>query len=120
MVVQKEIDLNKPLDANAAPVLAKTTLKPELSKAAIVLHGDRYKQLQAKLTKYVLWHPISIVVYTTVLPVVVGYALWDYISISDNLIEFYHIMMKEKKRFHIFPSSQRSRCLPVFLLPLDF
>ena len=49
MVVQKEIDLNKPLDANAAPVLAKTTLKPELSKAAIVLHGDRYKQLQAKL-----------------------------------------------------------------------
>ena len=28
MVVQKEIDLNKPLDANAAPVLAKTTLKP--------------------------------------------------------------------------------------------
>lgn len=99
MVVQKEIDLNKPLDANAAPVLAKTTLKPELSKAAIVLHGDRYKQLQAKLTKYVLWHPISIVVYTTVLPVVVGYALWDYISISDNLIEFYHIMMKEKKDF---------------------
>ena len=77
----------------------KTTLKPELSKAAIVLHGDRYKQLQAKLTKYVLWHPISIVVYTTVLPVVVGYVLWDYISISDNLIEFYHIMMKEKKDF---------------------
>ncbi|RCK67274.1 Inorganic phosphate transporter PHO86 [Candida viswanathii] len=99
MVVQKDLDLNKPLDASAAPNLGKTSLTPELSKAAIILHGDRYKQLQAKLTKYVLWHPYAMLALTTVVPIIVFYSLWDYITISENLLEFWHLIMKDKKDF---------------------
>lgn len=99
MVAQKELDLNKPLDASVAPNLGKTSLTPELSKAAIILHGDRYKQLQAKLTKYVLWHPYAMLTMTTVVPIIFFYSLWDYVSISENFIEFFHLIMKDKKEF---------------------
>ncbi|KAK6877468.1 Inorganic phosphate transporter PHO86 [Candida tropicalis] len=99
MAVQKELDLNKPLDSNAAPNLGKTILTPELSKSAIVLHGDRYKQLQAKLTKYVLWHPYAMLAMTTVVPIIFFYSVWDYVSISENLLEFYHLVKKDKKDF---------------------
>ncbi|EMG47136.1 PHO86 Inorganic phosphate transporter PHO86 [Candida maltosa Xu316] len=98
-VEQKDLDLNKPLDVNIPPTLGKTSLTPELSKAAIVLHGDHYKQLQAKLTKYVLWHPYAVILYTLSIPLVIGYGIWEYMIVCDSLIEFYFLIMRNKKDF---------------------
>ncbi|KAI5966425.1 PHO86 [Candida pseudojiufengensis] len=99
MIEQKEIDLNSPLDANKPATLVKTSLRPDLSKAALILHGDYYKQSQSNLTRYVFWHPFSIMVYTTLIPVILGFVLWDYISVSENLYEFYLIAMRNKNDF---------------------
>ncbi|KAI3406321.2 PHO86 [Candida oxycetoniae] len=99
MVAQKEIDLNSPLNADAPASLSKTSLTPELTNAALVLHGDNFKQSQAKLSRYILVHPIAITLYTVACPLVIARSLWDYIEISDNLIEFYQILMRNKTDF---------------------
>ncbi|KAI5953666.1 PHO86 [Candida jiufengensis] len=99
MIEQKEIDLNKPLDADKPATLEKSTLTPALTKASLILHGDYYKQSQSNLSKFVFWHPISILVYTTLVPLVFGFVLWDYLSISENLVEFYTIASKNRNDF---------------------
>ncbi|CAK9438336.1 uncharacterized protein LODBEIA_P25600 [Lodderomyces beijingensis] len=98
-VEQKPIDLNKPLDVDAAPTLSKTQLTPDLTKAAIVLQGDKFKQTQAKLTKYILWHPIAISLYTLIVPIVFSRSLWDFIEVSDNVAEFFTLALRNKKDF---------------------
>ncbi|KAI5969466.1 PHO86 [Candida margitis] len=99
MVTQKHIDLNAPLDVNVPSTLKKSPLTPELAKAAITLHGDRYKQSQANLTRYVIWHPYSIALYSLIFPSILVYSLWDYFEISDNLVEFYTIASRNKRDF---------------------
>ncbi|KAI5958172.1 PHO86 [Candida theae] len=99
MVTQRDIDLNAPLDANAPSSLSKSPLTPELTKAAITLHGDRYKQSQANLTRFVIWHPYFVALYSMIFPTVLAYYLWDYISISDNLVEMYFIVSRNKRDF---------------------
>lgn len=106
MVTQKDIDLNTPLDARAPSTLSKSALTPELTKAAVTLHGDRYKQSQANLTRFIIWHPYSFALYSLIFPSILVYALWDYISISDNLVELYFIASRNKRDFifHIIKS----------------
>lgn len=88
MALQNEVDLNQPLDASKPSTLSKSALTPELSHAAITIHGDYYRQLQMRLNKYVFWHPISVTVYTIIATSVLSYRLWDYIVISESIREF--------------------------------
>ncbi|CAI5757970.1 unnamed protein product [Candida verbasci] len=99
MAIQKQVDLNQPLDADKQTNLSKSALKPELTEAAITLHGDHYKQSQAKLNKYILTHPFSIFILTLTLPIALGYTLWDYFLISDNLVEFWSIINRNRNDF---------------------
>lgn len=99
MVAQKDIDLNTPLDAQRPSTLIKSPLTPELAKAAVTLHGDRYKQSQANLSRSIIWHPYFVALYSLIFPSVLAYYLWDYISISDNLVELYIIASRNKKDF---------------------
>ncbi|KAG5421640.1 PHO86 [Candida metapsilosis] len=101
MVAQKDIDLNEPLDEKVSSTLSKSALTPELTKAAITLQGDRYKQLQAKLTKFIIWHPYFVTFYIILFPSVLVYYLWDFISISESMIELYYIISRNKRDFFV-------------------
>ncbi|EGW33141.1 uncharacterized protein SPAPADRAFT_55072 [Spathaspora passalidarum NRRL Y-27907] len=99
MAIQKEVDLNEPLDAHEAPTLSKTPLKPEFAKAALILHGDTYKQLQAKLNRFIFWHPIAIIAYFLLIPAALLYNLWDFVEVSDSAWEFFLLGKKNPKDF---------------------
>ncbi|RLV95811.1 Inorganic phosphate transporter PHO86 [Spathaspora sp. JA1] len=99
MAVQKEVDLNQPLDAHEAATLAKTPLKPEFARAALILHGDTYKQSQAKLNRYIFWHPIAVIAYFLLIPAALLYNLWGFIEVSDSALEFVMFAKKNPKDF---------------------
>ncbi|KAG2734663.1 hypothetical protein G9P44_002669 [Scheffersomyces stipitis] len=105
MAIQKVVDLNKPLDADAKATLEKSSLKPELAQAALALHGDRYRQLQSRLNRFLFWHPVFIIVFSIAIPTVLTYKLWDYISISDSPVELLSFLIKSNDfRFQILAS----------------
>lgn len=60
MAIQKEVNLNEPLDVQAKPTLKQTNLTPDLAEGVLNLHGDYYRQLQAKCNRYIFWNPVSI------------------------------------------------------------
>ncbi|KAG7661450.1 PHO86 [[Candida] subhashii] len=79
--------------------LCKSPLTPDLSKAARRLHANKYKQLQATLNRFVIWHPIAIIIYTTVIPSILVYKLWEFVEVSDSLLEFVFLLMKNPRDF---------------------
>lgn len=99
MVEQKDIDLNKPLDESAPATLSKSTLTPNLTRATTTLHGDRFKQAQAQLSRFVLLHPIAVSVYTIFFPSIIGRSLWEYIEISDTAQELFWLLVRNKRDF---------------------
>lgn len=96
MAIQKEVNLNEPLNADVEATLNKSTLTPDLTHATITLHGDFFRQLQGRLNRHVFWHPISEVIYVTVIIVVLTTQLWDYIVISDSIGEFFYFAVKSR------------------------
>ncbi|KAK6454464.1 inorganic phosphate transporter Pho86 [Scheffersomyces xylosifermentans] len=102
MAIQKEVNLNEPLDSNALPKLVKKNLTPDYTQAALSLHGDNYRQLQSKLNRYLFWHPYTLSVYLTVIPATFVYQTWDYILISDDIIEYLLFFIKSNDfRFQV-------------------
>ncbi|ODV82002.1 uncharacterized protein CANTADRAFT_24699 [Suhomyces tanzawaensis NRRL Y-17324] len=96
MAVQKDIDLNKPLDASNRPLLSKTQLTPELSQASLNLHGDFYRQLQSKMNRHIFWHPVSCFYLFGIMTAASIYRMWDYIVISDSVVEFFSFFFKSR------------------------
>lgn len=96
MAVQKKIDLNKPISSTSKPKLEVVKLLPEYSEAALILHGDYYRQVQSKFTKSVLWHPTTISVGVLLISSYTYYVLLDYISISESVSEFFQITRKSR------------------------
>lgn len=107
MAIQKDVDLNTPLDNEKAPSLAKSPLTPDLVVASLNLHGDFYRQLQSKFNRHMFWHPISKTVFVASLSASFLYRLWDYIVISDSVIEFLSFARKSNdfvyQLFMLFP-----------------
>lgn len=107
MAIQKEVDLNTPLDKDKTPSLAQSILTPDLVVASLNLHGDFYRQLQSKFNRYIFWHPLSRVIFVTSLVTGFVYRLWDYIVISDTILEFFSFFLKSNdfifQIFTMFP-----------------
>lgn len=104
MVKQKKVDLNEPIDEKAKPTLSKSELKPELSEAALTLHGDYYRQLQSKCNRYIFWHTRSIGLMMVILVCYSSYLMYDYVIISDSIREFTKLVLNNKFDFiNIFP-----------------
>lgn len=58
MAIQKEVNLNEPLNKDAKASLEQTALTPDLAQAALILHGDYFRQMQAKCNRFLFWHPV--------------------------------------------------------------
>jgi hypothetical protein len=58
MAVQKEVNLNEPLNKDAKASLEQMPLTPDLAQAALILHGDYFRQMQAKCNRFLFWHPV--------------------------------------------------------------
>ncbi|KAK6202699.1 inorganic phosphate transporter Pho86 [Scheffersomyces amazonensis] len=99
MVQQRPLDLSQPLDQNASPKLEKVPLTPELIESALVLHGDYYGQSQSRLNRFLFWHPVSLTIYSIVFPIALAYGLWDYITISDSIGEFFYYFARSTDPF---------------------
>ncbi|EDK39636.2 hypothetical protein PGUG_03734 [Meyerozyma guilliermondii ATCC 6260] len=89
MVAQKFVDLNEPLNPEAKPTLAKSSLTPEYAEASLILHGDYYRQLQGSCNRYIFWHPISMSIWVVGLVAAAAYFLRDYYAISNGLLDFF-------------------------------
>lgn len=96
MAIQKDVNLNEPLNDKAPPTLEKRSLTPELAQAALILHGDYYSQLQAKCNRCVFWHPISTTFLVISTSIFTYYRLYDYISISESFGEFFSFFSKSR------------------------
>lgn len=96
MAVQKEIDLNLPLDANAEPVLKRTPLHPSLATAALTLHGDYYRQLQSKANSAIVWHPFVQAYIYIVFAAATVYIYSELYEISDTWGEFVALALRNK------------------------
>ncbi|CAH2350450.1 inorganic phosphate transporter Pho86p [[Candida] railenensis] len=60
MAPQTPLNLNEPLSKDSKSTLEQVPLTPELATAGLTLHGDYYRQSQAKFNKYLVWHPYSL------------------------------------------------------------
>lgn len=96
MAIQKDVNLNEPLNDKIPPTLGKTSLTPELSQAALILQGDYYSQLQGKCNRYVFWHPISTTFLVISTSIFTYYRLYDYISVSESFGEFFSFFIKSR------------------------
>lgn len=96
MAVQKDVNLNEPLSTKVPPTLGKTSLTPELSQAALILHGDYYSQLQGKCNRYVFWHIFSTTFLIISTSIFTYYRLYDYISVSESIGEFVSFFWKNR------------------------
>lgn len=102
MAVQKEINLNQPLDGSKETTLSKTSLTPDLSQAALTLHGDRYNQLQVGLNRLLFWHPLLVVTLLLPISIYFAYQSYDYLFIVDSIGEFVDLFFtKENMRDHL-------------------
>lgn len=96
MAIQKEVDLNRPLDPNAKPTLSQTKLTPELSQAVLNLHGDRYRQLQSKCNRHVVWHPLSMATLGVLVFIYAIFQFWNLIVVLESLAEFWSLVLRNK------------------------
>lgn len=96
MVQQKEVDLNKPLDADAEPVISRVPLEPELSTVALTLHGDIYRQAQGKTNRQIVWHPLTQAYVFAVFAISTFYVFKDIVEISDSVGEFFGLVLHNK------------------------
>lgn len=96
MAIQKDVNLNEPLSDKVPPTLGKTSLTPELSQAALILHGDYYSQLQGRCNRYVFWHTFSTTFLIISTSIFTYYRLYDYISVSESIGEFFSFFSKSR------------------------
>lgn len=108
MAVQKEVNLNQPLDSSKESTLSKSPLTPELAQGALTLHGDRYNQLQVGLNRLLFWHPLLVAVLLFPIGLYFAYQAYEYVYIVESVSEFVELFFtKENLRDHL-----------VFLMPL--
>lgn len=96
MAIQKDVDLNKPLDPNVTPTLSQTKLTPELSQAVLSLHGDRYRQLQSKCNRHVVWHPLLVATLGVLVAIYAVFQFWNLIVVLQSFGEFWHLVLRNK------------------------
>lgn len=96
MVEQKEVDLNKPLDANVDSVIRRVPLQPDLATVALTIHGDYYRQLQSKCNSRILWHPLTQLYAAIILLGFAVYTYGDLYEISDSFSEFLKLAIRHK------------------------
>ncbi|GEQ69300.1 hypothetical protein JCM33374_g2971 [Metschnikowia sp. JCM 33374] len=96
MVQQKEVDLNKPLNAAEEAVIRRVPLEPELATVALTLHGDYYRQVQSKSNRQIVWHPLTQTYVWTVFLVATVYVFKDLVEISDSVGEFFNLFYHNK------------------------
>ena len=96
MAVQKEVDMQKPLDATKKAKLETTFLKPEWVQAALVLHADYYTQARATCNKFIFWNPITIFILVLAFGLLTIKQYDDFIAMSGNIAEFLSFATKDE------------------------
>lgn len=96
MVAQKELDLNKPLDADASAEISRIPLDPSLATLALTLHGDYYRQLQSKCNRRIVWDPLMLLLLSTFFVGYTAYLFYGFYEISDSLAEFLELAWRNK------------------------
>lgn len=105
MVVQKRLDLNKPLDANTPAKICHVPMNPSLATLALTLHGDYYRQLQSKSNSRILWDSHTQLVVITAFFGFIGYLFHDLYEVSDSIGEFFTLAWRNKTvLIHFFPA----------------
>lgn len=105
MVVQKELDLNKPLDAKAETKISRIPMDPSYATLALTLHGDYYRQLQSKCNSRIVRDPLMLLLLLTAFVAFSSYIFYDLYEISDSLQEFFQLTWDSKfKLANYFPA----------------
>lgn len=97
MVVQKAIDLNKPIAKGDDKItLDVSPLTTDLSEAALILHGDYYRQLQGDFIKSIFWNRMSVSLTILVLSVYLYYSCHEYVEQCNTIKEFIALVYKSR------------------------
>lgn len=105
MAVQKEVDLNKPLDAKAEAKISRVPLDPSYATLALTLHGDYYRQLQSKCNSRIVKDPLMLLILMTGFVAFSAYIFYDLYEISDSFQEFLQLVWDSKfKLANYFPA----------------
>lgn len=105
MVAQVDLDLNKPLDADAQSIIARVAMNPSLALLALTLHGDYYRQLQSKCNRRIVWDPLLQLVLVTLFVGITAYIFRDIYQIADSFGEFLSLLWANKFALtNLFPA----------------
>lgn len=96
MAVQKEVDMQNPLDATKKAKLETSSLKPDLVQAALVLHADYYTQARAACNKFIFWNPITVSIVALAFTLLTVKQYDDFISMSSSIGEFLSFATKDE------------------------
>lgn len=96
MVEQKELDLNKPLDASASAVISRIPLDPSLATLALTLHGDYFRQLQSKCNRRIVWDPLVLLLLLAAFVGFTSYLFYGLYEVSDSFGEFLELLWRNK------------------------
>lgn len=105
MVVQLDLNLNKPLEASTESKINRVPLSPSLATLALTLHGDYYRQLQSKCNSRIVRDPLLLLVLLTLFVSFTAYLYADLYEVSDSFGEFFHLAWQNKfKMTNYFPA----------------
>lgn len=94
MAIQKELDLNEPVNSTGESKLEFSKLTPELVLASLELHGDYYAKLEGLWVKSFLWSSPVISLISIIVSGYIYYILKDYIEISETVSEFFRLVLR--------------------------